>query len=113
LIEIPGERPFSLYEADLSEPARKELAKLGDATQRIEGIFVKDLMKVMLPKGFGGEGPMGDFARENFMNALADVAGKNGSFGVATMFREKLAETIYRQEAARLMARPTSTENQP
>ncbi len=114
LLELPGKEKFELFEKDLSEKAAKELEKLGEATQKIEGIFVKDLLKQMLPKGFGGEGQMGDFARENFMNAVADIASKNGGFGVAKMLHQNLANSIYRQEAARLLARPEdSKENQP
>lgn len=114
LLTLPGDKPFELYEKDLSERAAKELGKLKEATQNIEGIFVKDLLKQMLPKGFGGEGQMGDFARDNFMNAIADVASKNGGFGLAKMLNANIANSIYRQEAARLMATtPSKQENQP
>lgn len=107
LLSIPGDKPFDLFEKHLSEAAAKELKGLKEATQKIEGIFVKDILKIMLPKGFGGEGPMGDFARENFLNAMSDVAGKGGGMGMAKMLETNLADSIYRREAARLMAEPT------
>jgi Rod binding domain-containing protein len=108
LLEIGGSKPFALYESDLSAKAKEELGKLGDATVKIEGIFVRDLLNKMMPKEFGGEGPMGDFTRDQFTNAISDIVGKNGSLGIAKMFKNQLSESIYRTEAARLL-----TQNEP
>ncbi|MBL8060439.1 MAG: hypothetical protein JNK63_06955 [Chthonomonas sp.] len=110
LLSIPGDKPFELFEKHLSEAAAKELKGLKEATQRIEGIFVKDILKIMLPKGFGGSGPMGDFARENFLNTMSEVAAKSGGMGMAKMLEDNLAESIYRREAARLMSEPTKEQ---
>lgn len=112
LLEIGGSKPFKLYESDLSEKAKQELGKLGDATQKIEGIFVRDLLNKMMPKEFGGEGPMGDFTRDQFTNAISDIVGKNGSLGIAKMFKTQLAESIYRTEAARLLTKNEPAETQ-
>lgn len=111
LLSISGDKPFDLFDNMLGKEAAKELKGLKDATQKIESIFVKDILKVMLPKGFGGTGPMGDFARENFMNSLSDVAAKGGGLGLSRMLEDNLKDTIYRREAARLMALPK--EKQP
>jgi len=107
LLTIPGNHPFDLFEGMLGDAAKKELQGLKDATQKIESIFVKDILKVMLPKGFGGSGPMGDFARENFMNTMSDVAARGGGMGLAKILESNLADSLYRREAARLMADPT------
>lgn len=112
LLEIRGSNPIAVFEDDLSAAAKRELEKLDDAAKKIEGQFVRDLLKEMMPKDFGGQGPMGDFNRDNFMNALAEVASKNGALGVAKLMKENVAQTIYRQEAARLILE-RQQDNQP
>lgn len=103
LLEIKGSNPFTLFEGDLSKAAQEEVAKLKKAASETEAYFAKDLLKEMLPKGFGGEGPMGDFTSEQFMNAISEQIGKSGSLGIAKMLSNKLSESIYRQEAGRLI----------
>jgi len=103
LLEIKGSSPFTLFEGDLSKATQEEVAKLKKAADSTEAYFAKNLLKEMLPKGFGGEGPMGDFTSEQFMNAISEQIGKSGSLGIAKMLSSKLSESIYRQEAGRLI----------
>lgn len=108
LLRLGGEHPFELFEKDLSEAAKKELSKLKKASADIEAIFAKKLLSEMMPKGVGGEGAMGDFVRDQMLDALAQTSGRNGALGLSRMLHDKLSETIYRQEAARiLLTRPT------
>lgn len=103
LLQIPGERPFSLYESDLSEAAKKQLKKLDKAAQDIEGIFAKKLLNELASKTIGGEGQMGDYVREQFLDSMSNQISKTNGLGLAKMLRQKLSENIYRQEAARSM----------
>lgn len=117
LLRIPGmgDRPsFELFEADLSEAAQRELEQVQKSSSQVEAIFVKDLLKKMMPEKFAGDGPMADFIRDQFLDALAQQSGRSGALGLSKMLREKLSESIYRQEAARhLGERTPETPTQP
>lgn len=103
LLQIPGDRPFSLYEADLSEAAKKQLGKLDKAAQDIEAVFAKKLLNELASKTLGGEGQMGDYVREQFLDAMSNQISKTNGLGLGKMLRQKLSENIYRQEAARFL----------
>lgn len=103
LLRIGGEKPFELFESQLSDAAKRELNKLDKATKDVEAVFVKDLMKRLTPKGAFGTGMMADFLQDQFQTALADRIGDTGSFGIAKMLNTNLRDSLLRQEAARLI----------
>lgn len=77
-----------------------KLRRLEKATQDVEAIFLKDLLKAMrrsLPKtDLGGQG-MGKEIYEDLMDqALAETASKRGTFGLGNMLYKRLAPSVAR-----------------
>ncbi len=80
-----------------------KLAKLKDAANNIEAVFVKDLLKEMrkgvnkvsLGKSYGGE-----IYQDMLDEKLAESASKSGSFGIGTILYRQFSKDVMRQEAA-------------
>lgn len=110
LLKLPGDPPFELTLKDLDKQAQAELKKLEKAASDVEGIFVKDLMTRLAPKSSFGEGQMGDFIRDQFLNAISETVGKSGALGIGKMLRNNLQDSLLRKEASKLIL---GNENKP
>ncbi len=103
LMKLGGAKPFELFEADLSEAAKKEVAKAVKAAEGAEMMFMKQLADKMMPKKIGGDGQMGDFIRDQLTQAIAESGAKSSALGIGKIFRHQMTDSIYRQEAARIL----------
>jgi len=103
LLKIGGDKPFELFEADLGAAAKKEVAKAEKAARGAEEMFMKQLADKMMPKDIGGKGQMGDFIHDQLTQSIASMGAKSNSLGIAKMFKHQMTDSIYRQEAARII----------
>ncbi len=88
--------------------ASKELAKLKDATQKVEGLFLKDLLTVMRKGDKHGSigASYGGGMYDDMMNqAVADAVAKRGGLGFGAAISGQLQRTAL-QRAMAEMATP-------
>lgn len=81
--------------------AAPQLKKLKDASQQIEGMFVKDLLTQM-QKGAGkslfGKAPGADIYQDMFTQAIADSVSKGGHFGIGQTLERQFTKDVYKIE---------------
>lgn len=87
---------------DVSDTEKAKKTELLKAAHNFEAIFLREMMKTMREsltgEGMFGKGSVGEIYGDMMDNAVADVASKRGSLGIADMIyrqlvREKEART--------------------
>ena len=83
--------------APLSAPAMSmpDRARVAEAAQQFEAIFVRQMLAEARKSNFGGDELFGGQGMETFRQMqderFADIAAKNGSFGIGAMISAQLA----------------------
>lgn len=88
----------TLLAAKRAEP---QMRKLKEASQQIEGMFVKDLLNQMekgLGKSLFGKAPGAAIYQDMFTQAIADSVSKGGSFGIGKTLEKQFTKDVYNIE---------------
>ena len=96
----------------LTREIKPELERLKKATQGIESLFVKDLLKIMHKSAEAtklAKGPGTEIYQDMMDQALADSVSKNGSFGLAKSLYNQF-EPLLRAQAAKQPSSKSHTE---
>lgn len=113
-MKIAG-KEVRLKVSELSPDLRHEVGRLNDAAEKVEAMFLGDLIGQMhkaMPKG-AFSGPMADLANDIFRQAVAEDMSRGKGIGVADQLFRQLAERALREHIAATSTDSTKTENQP
>lgn len=87
---------------DLNEDAIRDLGKLRDSSEKLEGALVKQMLEAMqrtLPKN-PLDGQMTQFAKDMMNQSLADDMGAKGTLGLGSILFRDMSNTILRDALA-------------
>jgi len=104
-IQTKGQPDLKLSIKDLNPSTLRDLGKLREASEKMEGALVKQMLEVMqksLPKD-KLDGPMSDFAKDLMNQSISEDMGAKGTLGLGSILFRDMSNQVLRQELATKM----------